>query len=321
MIHAGEDSDTLYYIVKGSVAVLIKDEEGSISAIYATLPVKAVVAGKETIVCQSLDTMTDENHRGKGLFVTAAKERYSLSKSEGVGFVYGFPNGNSVHGFRKHLEWKLLDPVPFIFKPIRTGYFLRKVLGDKIGSFFDVRVSIKSKIKLSGRHKLVKTTVFDGKYDQLWSVFSQKFSVSVLRDSSYLNWRFIDKPNEDYKIYSLFEGDILRGFIVYCIKVKHGGNVGYVMELITDLSCVNHQQTLLDYATNDLIDLGCDVILAWCFPFSPSFDAYSKANFFSLPKKLRPIELHFGYANFNSDETVLSKRYNWYLSYSDSDTV
>jgi CRP/FNR family transcriptional regulator, cyclic AMP receptor protein len=28
LIHAGEDSDTLYYIVKGGVAVLIKDEEG-----------------------------------------------------------------------------------------------------------------------------------------------------------------------------------------------------------------------------------------------------------------------------------------------------
>ncbi|MGB0893702.1 MAG: cAMP-activated global transcriptional regulator CRP [Parashewanella sp.] len=28
LIHAGETSDTLYYIVKGSVAVLIKDEEG-----------------------------------------------------------------------------------------------------------------------------------------------------------------------------------------------------------------------------------------------------------------------------------------------------
>ncbi len=28
LIHAGEESDTLYYIVKGSVAVLIKDDEG-----------------------------------------------------------------------------------------------------------------------------------------------------------------------------------------------------------------------------------------------------------------------------------------------------
>ena len=28
LIHAGEDSDTLYYIVKGSVAVLIRDKEG-----------------------------------------------------------------------------------------------------------------------------------------------------------------------------------------------------------------------------------------------------------------------------------------------------
>jgi CRP/FNR family cyclic AMP-dependent transcriptional regulator len=28
LIHAGEESDTLYYIVKGGVAVLIKDEEG-----------------------------------------------------------------------------------------------------------------------------------------------------------------------------------------------------------------------------------------------------------------------------------------------------
>lgn len=28
LIHAGEKAETLYYIVKGSVAVLIKDEEG-----------------------------------------------------------------------------------------------------------------------------------------------------------------------------------------------------------------------------------------------------------------------------------------------------
>lgn len=306
---------------KRPMTTIVKNESGDVAAIYATLPVVASVAGKRISVCQSLDTMTDSKHRGKGLFVSAAKAQYALSKSDGVGFVYGFPNSKSVHGFLKHLNWHLLDPVPFIFKPVKSGYFIRKILGNQIGSLLDFPLAFRKKIYLHTNSKIKPVEFFDEKYDALWQSFSSDINIAIIRDSKYLNWRYINKPNEDYKIAALYEGNLLRGFVVYCFKQKHGGKIGYIMELITDLSSSQLAKSLLNYANNDLIGSGCEVVLAWCFDFSPNSVAFKKSGYFPLPSKLRPIELHFGYSNFSCNDSVMAKRENWYLSYSDSDTV
>ena len=50
LIHAGEKAETLYYIVKGSVAVLIKDEEGKV-----TLSVNLVYSKKTKSVQHGLE--------------------------------------------------------------------------------------------------------------------------------------------------------------------------------------------------------------------------------------------------------------------------
>ena len=52
------------------------------------------------------------------------------------------------------------------------------------------------------------------------------------------------------------------------------------------------------------------------------FKIFKNQLFFKLPEKLKPIELHFGVKSFNNDiSSIVNKRDNWYLSYSDSDTV
>lgn len=310
-----------YNHIKKPMSVIVKDNNGNIASIYATLPVVASVEGVKILVCQSVDTMTDSNHRAKGLFVSAAKATYALNKSEGVGFVYGFPNGKSVYGFIKHLNWHLLDPVPFIFKPLRSGFFLRKILGNKIGNLLDFSITLKKTNILNSNVRIEPVKIFDDKFDALWKVFSRDIKIAIVRDSVYLNWRYINKPNEQYKIVALYEDTLLRGFIVYCFKQKHGGKIGYIMELITDLSYGWHSTTLLNYANNDLICSKCDVILAWCFGFSPNATSFKYSGYFSLPNILRPIELHFGYSNINCNNAAISERRNWYLSYSDSDTV
>jgi GNAT superfamily N-acetyltransferase len=50
---------------------------------------------------QSGDTMTDPRYRNKGLFTTLAKRTFKKAKEEGIDFVFGFPNDNSLHGFEK----------------------------------------------------------------------------------------------------------------------------------------------------------------------------------------------------------------------------
>src|SRR4051812_27939564 len=61
-----------------------------VAAIYATLPVHFIVNGKRATAMQSLDTLTDKRHRGKGLFVDLASRLFARAADSKISFVYGF---------------------------------------------------------------------------------------------------------------------------------------------------------------------------------------------------------------------------------------
>ena len=136
-----------------------------------------------------------------------------------------------------------------------------------------------------------------------------------------MNWRYVERPNSNYEILALYKKEKLHGFIVYTSINKHNGRVGYIMELITRPESKDKSKVLLHHAQNNFISNKVDFVLAWCFTHSPNHASYTSLNYWSLPDKLRPIELHFGYASFKEENQLLTKRENWYLSYSDSDTV
>lgn len=75
------------------------------AAFYGVYPYQIEYKGKLHLACQSGDTMTHPQHTGKGLFTTLAKLTYQLAEENGVGFVFGFPNDNSYHGFTQKLAW------------------------------------------------------------------------------------------------------------------------------------------------------------------------------------------------------------------------
>src|SRR5699024_1108381 len=76
---------------------------------------------------QSLDTLVAPEARGQGLFNKLASQVYDEAKNRDIAFVYGFPNGNSAHGFFNKLGWVNLDPVPFLVLPLRSRYILSKL--------------------------------------------------------------------------------------------------------------------------------------------------------------------------------------------------
>jgi len=302
------------------MTTLVLNADGDLAGVYATLAVKVKVGDVVVDACQSLDTLTDESHRGKGLFLASAKHRYKENVRGGVNFVYGFPNGSSMHGFVKHLDWHLLDSIPFLIKPVRLNYFFKKILKINLPNILNLKLSRVKKIKRSP-YNIQSIERFDSRFDKLWLDFTKNIKVAVVRDCKYLNWRFIDKPDGDYFCYGLFKEEQLLGYVVFCTRKKHGGNVGYVMELIGDLADENVLTKLLEFASSEMIKADVDFILAWNFKFSPSSKAFKKCSYFSLHNRLRPIELHFGYAGLSENNALLSSRENWYLSYADSDTV
>ncbi|MFW2137262.1 GNAT family N-acetyltransferase [Chryseobacterium sp. TY4] len=303
---------------KQFVDIAVDEENNRVAAIYAIAPVQFVINSTIATGAQSLDTITDENYRGKGLFIKLAKDVYDKAATQQVKLVYGFPNGSSIHGFQKKLNWDVLDPVPFLLKPLKTKYFTNKI---GVLSWLP-NINIGRRHSADRSYKIIASRSFPNEVNQLWLKFSKDIKVAVNRDKQYLDWRYVNKPDEDYIIRHIYKNDDYLGYVVFCIKEKHGGKVAYIMELIYDLENQKVGEELVKNAVNEIINQDADCILSWCLEHSPNFKVFKKYGFYNMPEKLRPIELHFGACAFEDAlRPIVGKRESWYLSYSDSDTV
>jgi len=297
----------------GLTFVNVAECEGEIVAVYASLPQRFQCGVREFMGIQSLDTLTDSQFRGRGLFGALATDLFERTKSEGVGFVYGFPNASSAPGFFGKLGWVKLDPVPFLMRPMNPVYFLEKVFGRTFGL---PRIPA---LPLAGRYDIREIELSELPVNAIWQGFRQSFNVGLVRDSTYLNWRFA-KPGQNYRIFCGGE-DGAEGFVVINVMEKHGGRIGYVVEMMSRNPSTDTElaHELLNHAVHTFEEERCDAALAWHFEHSPYYLAFLAAGFFPMPERLRPIELHFGVKPL-AEENLIVRR-DWYISYCDSDTV
>src|SRR5690606_8441746 len=249
------------------------------AAIYAISPIRFLVNNEEVIASQSLDTITDVEYRGKGLFVSLAKDVYSTAAADGISLVYGFPNGNSIHGFQKKLEWVVLDPLPFLIRPLRTQYFTEKI--KKLNFFPNVNLPL---LSFMTNYNIVEDLRIPDEINNIWRMFSKKIKVGVIRDKEYLTWRYLNKPGENYRIAHCYNktGKYL-GLIIYTVKNKHEGRIGYIMELLCDINEKKIADNLVRYAMKQMKKDNADCVLAWSLNHSPIHHAFRRNLFFNLP--------------------------------------
>lgn len=81
-------------------------EDKQPAAYYGVFPIICIYEGTKTLCAQSGDTMTHQDHRGKGLFIDLATRTYELARELDIKFVFGFPNKNSYPGFVNKLNWQ-----------------------------------------------------------------------------------------------------------------------------------------------------------------------------------------------------------------------
>ncbi|VUM10142.1 GNAT family N-acetyltransferase [Stenotrophomonas maltophilia] len=82
-----------------------------LAAHYACIPVQAVVDGKVCRVMLSLNTATDPDYQGRGLFTKLADGTYADGAAQGMAGIYGVANANSTPGFLRKLGFDLVGPL------------------------------------------------------------------------------------------------------------------------------------------------------------------------------------------------------------------
>jgi hypothetical protein len=113
-----------------------------------------------------------------------------------------------------------------------------------------------------------------------------------------MNWRYMQKPMEHYCSHGLYENNELQAIVVFCIKNKHNGRIGYVMELIFDPSNLKAGKKLLEFTNKIFKQQKTDVVLCWCLPHSFNYSCFKKGGYYNFLPKLRPQKLFLGLDRF-----------------------
>lgn len=82
-----------------------------LAAHYACIPAMARLNGVRSKVMLSLNTATDPDYQGRGLFTKLAEATYAAAAHDGVKAVYGVANANSTPGFIRKLGFSLIKPL------------------------------------------------------------------------------------------------------------------------------------------------------------------------------------------------------------------
>lgn len=146
---------------------------------YAVSPVQMVFEGKLKKTCLSMTTMTHRDYFGRGIFSKLSENLYAKLKSEGFEMVWGFPNNNSHYGFKKNLSWKDINIIPMM------------------------NISKQKIDKLKTKVAYLKNPIIGDVIEKSLNLDSSRIRIN--KTKAYLNWRYINNPNTDYKIISLKE--------------------------------------------------------------------------------------------------------------------
>jgi hypothetical protein len=281
-------------------------QDGAIVGLSAYILAHTQFGDQQGLAVQAVDSFVLESMRGKGLFTRLARAYDAHAAEVGLDLVWGFPNNNAAPAWFGKLDWHRHGQTPFLIKPLRAGFFARK-----LGLTLDV------KLTTARDQGLVPVTEIGVWADDLWERMGPAIGVGTIRDRAFLQHRLCDAPQaHEYRIVA--STDSRDPAILGTREAdKHGGRIGYVMEALGGPAL----QPLLMSELGRMAARGVEIALAWSYPWSPGYSALRRAGFFPLPERFRPIRIWFGTRPKSAKGAAADIVGQWYLSYLDSDTV
>lgn len=260
-------------------------EEDQIVGCYSAIPYKYNYFGKEVVFALSVDTMIDEAYRGNPFNLKKmANLVYDGLKTDGIPFVFGFPNDNVYLVRKKILKWQDIGKLDFYILPINIG-------------------AIKSKLTFLN----VLSRMFAGMINMLAG--SKTANYSNYNIEKVNNKAFRDGRYDDSYSVNMTDRD---SYFVYKIYDEEGAKTAYIIDVypLCKSNLENAVKELYSKEKNNI-----DLIM-----YVGHLD-FSVSNLFRVPEKYQPKNVHM--SGKILDDTMIDERIfdidNWNVNLSNYD--
>jgi hypothetical protein len=230
----------------GPAKIFLYETDRKIVGHFALMPVVLKCGDKEVLSGKTENGMMHKKYRGFGNhFVNLVKEGVRESFRDGMGVCWGFAGpmilkpqiaAGFLHVGQVIQLMKVVDGHRFFSEFIRPrmGKGLLKSAMYRAFPFLHKCVNGLFDIKSRKRKGLVIKPVerFDSRFDALWDKTHKKFGITIVRSSSFLNWRFMDNPNAKSQVITAEKDGTLVGYIVLNTLRKENSKIGFIGDLL-----------------------------------------------------------------------------------------
>ncbi len=271
------------------------------------------------------DAMTHSDYRRRGIWEKISTNVIQDAIKYGFIPLYGTPNKFSIKGLTSKFDMIPLFKIYRCILPLTSKINFLGSNFEKIFSLPAYMCSILSRniskiyyCKNLNKIHVKREISFCNWSDKLWEEEFLLREAGVVRNSSYLNWRFCDNPDE-YKIYHAYDDSKSLGMLVTKIR-KNNSNVsiGFVADIMIPGRNKNTFHKLLDRALQDFRKENVNFIESWTTINIFFFTAYISYGF--LPIIRTPFIILGSHFESLKKHGLYSSK-DWIFHMADSDNI
>jgi hypothetical protein len=254
---------------------------------YGGIPLRYSVNGSIAAVMISVDAITAPEFRRRGLLTRGTSRAFAEWKAQGVAFTLGLPNER--WGSRTAAAgWRDLFALQWLVRPLRPEVLAARRLGmpwPRRGTIITKlwRRLPRNRLRKHGDIELRRVTRAEGCFDRLWDRCRPDAKFSAVRDSAWVQWRFLSSPTRKYDVVLAQRGREAAGYCASYIEKTREKTSAFLAELVGPDSDVAAQESLLAEVVTSTYDAGADMLAALAVPGTTFHQSLRRSGFLRGP--------------------------------------
>ena len=306
-------------------------ETGRLVGQVITIPTRIRLSGRVRFASLFLDPLIDPAYQRSRVLAGLLGDAFALSAQERAVLTYGFPSQTSYWPAMEKAGFSNIGAVPLLLRSLNPERLATKTAHGhppaKAASIarrvWRTAPSTPHPEALPGL-EITEVDYFDGSFAVFWEKLQHRFPVMVVRDPTYLNWRFVDVPGREYTAFAARSEGEIRGFIVLRAAPLGQFSAGLVVELAVEASAEGRAagRLLIDRAYSHFRDRDLDLLASLALRHTDEFRLLRSMGFWVCPKFLEPRPFRL-FVRFHEEEGAQSRlaydATNWFLTMGDYD--
>jgi GNAT superfamily N-acetyltransferase len=323
----------------GKAIVVVCECQDRIIGIIALVPQVLKIGSSTWLGSWGSDLMVDPQFRRQGIFLALMRSVFERGNKE-VAFVYGTRDLKSptVRGLMKYYEYRYLCDVTVLRKYLRVlssiealwvfprptptslvryvaslTQLVSSVVIGNLSSLINYPMRFHNPSK-AGEAILVgkmDRLVFGKEFDGLWEEVKDSFTIAVVKNNAYLNWRYAN-PAAHYVGFRADDRGVLRGYAVLAYTMEGKLKTASVVDLVAASSEIASK--LMEECVRSAKQDQAHVIKMWETKETGTF-----ARQLGLSKAWRKQPLLMRIHDSKLPKDVVGSIANWYVNIGDTE--